>query len=373
MDSENVLKSYLKKYVQLDDKQSKSYEIKDLNISFLKLEEKLERIGIILEENKEESICVVRIKAGMFNGNLATAAMKLSGNKLSVLAWAKEGIINQNTNDKAFDKIKRVISDDSYHPRPLNLKKWIGLFLIIILAIFGLYFSIQTIICVPLTTSYNQSVTKYNELADSYSGKTDQIYIANIEGLPGAITKLNLVGEKPFDVLKSVVTGNTANKIKKDTETVDRLATEVQNDISILDQISNPTASWIVERLKNVDGFEKCEGVTKNNDPNGLLSGPTGYTICIYFSDSNVDKSVLPEEDLISLGNDVGGTIEVYRNSTDAVARTEYLSQYDGTILFSGSYTVVGNMVIRTSCLLSKDQRTSLTDNIIKEFTSVEN
>ena len=53
----------------------------------------------------------------------------------------------------------------------------------------------------------------------------------------------------------------------------------------------------------------------------------------------------------------------------DAEARCEYLSGFDGTVLYSGSYAIVGTMVIRTSYKLTNEQQLALTDKITSAVT----
>ena len=72
-------------------------------------------------------------------------------------------------------------------------------------------------------------------------------------------------------------------------------------------------------------------------------------------------------------GTDAGGAIEVYATAEEAQARCEYLSGFDGTILYSGSYAIVGTMVIRTSYKLDNNQQMALTRSITRELTAQQN
>ena len=52
--------------------------------------------------------------------------------------------------------------------------------------------------------------------------------------------------------------------------------------------------------------------------------------------------------------------------------RVSYLAGFDNTILYSGSYAIVGTMVIRTSYLLTDEEQYNLTDAITRAVTKIE-
>ena len=62
--------------------------------------------------------------------------------------------------------------------------------------------------------------------------------------------------------------------------------------------------------------------------------------------------------------------MEVYPTVQDAEARCEYLAGFDGTVLYSGSYAIVGTTVIRTSYKLTNEQQIELTNDITMALTS---
>jgi len=143
--------------------------------------------------------------------------------------------------------------------------------------------------------------------------------------------------------------------------------------VRIMQQVTAPEDSFVIERLKGIDTILSLAAVTSNNDPNKLLGKEGGYIGCIYFSDSRVDKTQLkldPDEyDVISMGAVGGGAVEIYRTPEDAIARNEYLAQYDGTSMDPGSHTVIGTIVIRTSSKLSEENQAALETEIIEVLT----
>ena len=59
-----------------------------------------------MEENVEEQIYVVSIKAGLLGINNAIIICKMNTGKLILVGFAREGVIKQHTCEKAMDKIE---------------------------------------------------------------------------------------------------------------------------------------------------------------------------------------------------------------------------------------------------------------------------
>ena len=134
----------------------------------------------------------------------------------------------------------------------------------------------------------------------------------------------------------------------------------------------SPTETYIIESLKKSELVLEIEAVTESNDPNGKLNADGGYTACVFFSSTLVDQSDFSAKSVVEKGTSCGGCIEVYSSEEDATARNEYLAKFDGGLLDSGSHTVIGTIVIRTSEKLAKEQQTELTRNLISIITSSE-
>ena len=163
--------------------------------------------------------------------------------------------------------------------------------------------------------------------------------------------------------LKEDVTGET------ETEPFDKIVSDphsVNADPITYSSIIAPSDDYVIERLKKIDTVTKVAAVTEEHDPNGQLHKPGGYIGCIYFEDSLVDKSkVYREGDVIDIGTEGGGAIEIFDSVDDANKRNSYLSTFDGGILSNGSHTVVGTCVVRISDHLTATQQRELTDTII--------
>lgn len=157
--------------------------------------------------------------------------------------------------------------------------------------------------------------------------------------------------------------------------------TEIQNLISaetaVTDSIeqrklvTNPSEAFVIERLQGIDGIGELSAVTEENDPNGHLGKDGGYTATVYFASPLVDQSKVYGSSIIERGTDGGGSIEVYANVDDANKRRDYLATFDGGILASGSHTVIGTVLVRTSNNLTASQQKELEGAIIEALTQL--
>lgn len=142
--------------------------------------------------------------------------------------------------------------------------------------------------------------------------------------------------------------------------------TELENSIKIMAQLTNPNETFITERIKNIDGITGYASATEETDVNGLLNKPGGYTSVTYFSYSKVpEDEYLNNNSIVENGVEGGGGLEVFSNKEDAEKRNEYLASFDGSILATGSHTVVGTIVVRTSDNLTASQQKKLEEKII--------
>lgn len=102
-----------------------------------------------------------------------------------------------------------------------------------------------------------------------------------------------------------------------------------------------------------------------------MLNKDGGYYGCLYFTTILIDENSIPGKSIVDKGTDAGGAVELYSSLEDAKKRCEYLASFDGTILSTGSYVLIGTMVIRTSFELDDNEQYQLTDSIIKAMTTV--
>jgi len=136
--------------------------------------------------------------------------------------------------------------------------------------------------------------------------------------------------------------------------------------------VNAPSEAYVISCLERVVNVVDISAVTEENDPNGNLNKAGGYTAQVYFSSDLVNQSSVYGNSVIEKGTECGGSIEVYATAEDAEKRNTYLSGFDGTPFASGSHTVVGTVIVRTSDELTASQQNELEANIISALTSVE-
>ena len=219
---------------------------------------------------------------------------------------------------------------------------------------------------------YNNAVNIFNLKTDEYNKMVSKTCVDNIDGFPDKIDHLKTESIGFNEGLSATFGVNSILKIKEDTSTVNDLTNIVSNNISSLKQITNPESDWVAERLSSVDDIEWTQVVTEDNDINEVMGKEGGYIGCVYFTVKDIDSEKIKGNTVIEKGTDAGGAVEIYNNVEDAKSRCEYLSDFDNTILYSGSYTVVGTNVVRTSYLLTDEEQYLLTDKIIKSLTAIE-
>lgn len=222
-----------------------------------------------------------------------------------------------------------------------------------------------------MTIEYNLAVQKYNVQADTYNSLVKKTSVDNLDGFVSSVEKLSLVDTGYSSVIRSFLGGNSAKKTQADIQTINDLTTYISDEAKILKQITAPPESWVINRLRNVEDILDIQQVTADNDPNGLLNKENGgYSACIYFTTTGIE---VEGNDPVEKGTDGGGAIEVYKTLEDAEARCEYLSGFDNTILYTGSYAIVGTMVVRISYVYTSEAQYEMTNRIVKAFTIHDN
>lgn len=367
-----------KKHMEiLDSYEIPSENIKDSEInlshpmSFAEIREILIQISTILEEREDENIYVVSLNSGKFNSNNALLLIELDGTKLYISGYAKEGIINQKTYEKAVIKLKSKLSGKTEKIFFKKTKSKIITIVIILIIAVSFVLGINIVSTISAIEGYNKAAQNFNTYVDEYNEIAAKTNVENVEGLASSLQELKIEKENAFEALKVIFGNNSKNKIKSDTKTIYELITHIENSVHVIKQITSPTEQFVIDRLKNVDTIQEIQSVTEKNNPDGLLNKKGGYSSCIYFSSKDISQENFTGKDIVSKGTDCGGAIEIYNTKEDAEARCEYLSGFDGTILYSGSYAIVGTMVIRTSYLLSNDKQLELTNKITQELTKI--
>ena len=235
--------------------------------------------------------------------------------------------------------------------------------LVVAFAVLGFLFQVFS----KTTKEYNRAIENYNSSAQEYNRIVEDAYVESISGLYEELPILPEVEENANSLLWSIMHGNRTEKINKDIQTVIKLKENTDDSIRIVQQITAPETTWVITKLQLLPDVIDIASVTHDNDPNDMLEKDGGYIGCIYFSLGALSDA--DNQSAIDKGVDGGGAIEIYESVEDAKARCKYLSQYDSTIFYSGSYVIVGTMVIRVSYLLNAHEQFDITNSIILLLT----
>ena len=387
------LRKLLMDYCNADPDMVKETCVSGCVLSITQIRDKLYLLGNILYEDLDNQIYVASVRSGFANMDSAVIALRLKGSKLQIIGYAKEGIIKQQICEKAIQKISdlaqgKTVSDSS------RLAKVIPIILTVIgitaficirsCILSGMEFDamgdiIQSSVAVAdssksteptedpafvaevqltiaATKAYNEAAEQFNLLVSEYNEAVTLICIDNIYGMPKELEQLSLESESYEDNAEVVRGSNSKEKIAADTQQILDMCTQVKALIRIAQQLNAPTGDWVSERLAVVNGIRGCQQVTEAMNPDGLLGKEGGYSACVYFAHSAINQSEVPGNSIVAKGTDAGGAVEIYPTLADAQARIEYLAGFDKTILYSGSYAIVGTMVIRTSYKLTDEQ-----------------
>lgn len=354
------------------------------SVNFLQLRDAILTIGDICEEDDENEIYIACIKSGLGKLGHTYIAVRIINATVYIVAYAKEGLINQHMAEKSSDalidllkkkssdKLKIHSSENVTDGNSKRRKPHIGY--CILLAFLVIVSVIYYIVSVPFSKStevYNFAVSQYNSVVDTYNQKSTLAFLDNLNGFADEVPTLPPIKTNFGSLLKSFLSGNTTRKINADVQTLSALTEDLQEKTQILDQIVNPDSAYIVNCLRRISSITDIGCITPDNDPNQMLGKNGGYTGCVYFSLAELEKESADNLDAVARGTDGGGAVEIFATKEDALARCDYFNQFKNTLLYSGSYAAVGTLVIRTSYCLENDQQLDLTSKIVDEVISV--
>lgn len=220
------------------------------------------------------------------------------------------------------------------------------------------------------------SISNLQALIDSETPPLDTMTLDNATAvIAEANTKIVEIPEIPSKTEEIITETETLLKNSDCSEILTKLQTAkdaLSTSITQMQQVTNPSEAFIIERLSGLPHITSMEAVTEDNDPNGKLNKQGGYTTTVYFASDLINQSDVYGDTLIDKGTDAGGAIEVYPTVEDANKRNEYLAVFDSAgILSSGSHSVVGTIVIRTSDNLTASQQMEMEQNIYNSLVEI--
>lgn len=221
-----------------------------------------------------------------------------------------------------------------------------------------------------------QTISESQDLINSKQQPYDESTVSSLE------TAISDAKAEIVSIPKCKGNAEEINKIVSDkltkisyinaNETLISAKNDLENSIKIMQQITNPNENFIVEKIKNIEGISGYASATEDTDVNGLLNKPGGYTSVTYFAyDKITDEDFSHKDTIVENGVEGGGGLEVFTTEEDAQKRNEYLASFDGTIFATGSHTVIGTIVIRTSDYLTASEQKELEKKIIDNLTQL--
>ena len=351
-----------------------SHEIEDATLQTLR--DRLLDVGKILEEDLEKGFYVAAIGVGPAEVTSATLVAGIDNGMVHAVACS-DGPGGTRRAAEAMQVFFDAMRGNVRKPRKRHgIHKVVAFAILLIAFIAAAYWVLigsQITSAIEATRAYNEAVESFNAVVPSYNETAAGLAIENVRGIVGETKPLSIQPTDVLSVAGQIMSGNDTDKMRADAQTVKRMKIALEADEAILNSIDNPEQLWVIAKLGTVEDVEAIEAVTAENDPNGLLGNPGGYTSCIYFTTTMMDSTGVAGDGPVAKGVDGGGAIEVYATSDAARARCDYLDEFEGTILYSGSYALIGTMVVRTSCLLADDAQYVLTDEIITAMTTQAN
>lgn len=223
-----------------------------------------------------------------------------------------------------------------------------------------------------LNSELDKNISEAELLVTKKEAALDEKAMGNLEtAISKAKAERVKIPEEPKDL--SAIKSETENLQKIDysviiKEIIDK-KTDYEKSVKQLKQVTAPTESFIIERIKSIEGITGISAVTEDNDPNKKLNKQGGYTSQVYFTYNLVNQNNVIGDSIIEKGTLGGGSIEVYKTVEDAKKRNDYLSSFDSDgLLKVGSHTVLGTIVIRTSDELTASQQKELENKITESF-----
>lgn len=193
------------------------------------------------------------------------------------------------------------------------------------------------------------------------------------EAITNAQDAFVAITDMPADVaaIQEVASGMDEVDYSQVSEYLTSAESELAQSIAKYGLVDAPEESYVMDCVARVPGVIAVAAATEETDTNNLLGKAGSYYARIVFSYELVGNSSAQGADLVAQGTDCGGSIEVFNTAEDAEKRSVYLGAFDGTIFASGSHTVIGTVLVRTSDKLTASQQKELEANIIEILTTV--
>lgn len=225
---------------------------------------------------------------------------------------------------------------------------------------------------VRATKKYNKAVSQYNDTLDKYNESTSKSSVENLKDCAAPADKLDMVSERREDIKNSIESGNSVTSIKKDTKTINNWIDNLNNAILVSEQLYKPECEWVQKKIESVEQVNDSGIVVTQEDIVKYMGQDSGCIGIVYFGLDIIDANTVNGDNIISKGTDAGGSVEIFDSLEAARNRCEYLGQFDNTYLYSGSYALVGTMVIRISYKLDSEKQLEITSKLCEQMSRID-
>jgi len=298
------------------------------------------------------------------------------------------------SNDNAIDTDIVVEKETEQSPKerkPINKKLLIGIIsaAVVLLTVSGVLVYNALLPRINATKEFNavvklveqknseleKAIVKSEELIAKKQPLLDETLVSKLENSISDTKAVKITDfKKPKTVEEIISRSAELNKVDYSTA-IQKLSenhTALEINAKRYQLVNHPTEAYVIQCLKTIPEITGISAVTEDNDPNGNLNKPGGYTSTVYFSHEKLklDKFIYGDT-LIEQGTDAGGAIEVYTCVEDAVKRRDYLAVFDGSITASGTHTVIGTVLVRTSNELTASQQKEFEAKLITALTYI--
>lgn len=385
--------SILRQYIPFEEKDVIYKSIELSGVTLKRIIEVSSTIGRIEVQCELENYCIIAVTKGISAFSNATVVISIDKNQINFLSYAKEGMIKQNIANKNIEDIMSLLNGNAI-PRRININYLVifAITLSLIFLVIGILAKKPTsidnnididgntsennqiseiidnniseetdeqIIRENLVSQYNTAISNLNTLAESYNEETKDLSLSNISGIPDSLPLFEQI---------TIDSELSNNDISDKLIEYSQIINESISYYSIVHNLNYANETAITNALSDINNVIEYKAVTESNDPNSMLNKEGGYISAIYFILDLIDYESVPGKTVIEKGTDAGGCVELYSSLEDAQSRCDYLKQFDNTLLYSGSYALVGRMVIRTSYQLSNQQQISVTESIVNNI-----
>lgn len=359
MISEKTIDEHLGKYIDINKQNGVKIDCEVEDVSLEKMRNVLYQFGNIIEQDTENSMFIISMKRGFLNSNQILVCAILDKDKIHYRLYDASNSIDNKSAQSVVNKINKKLGIDS-GKKKLDLKNAGAILLIIILVLTSSYIAMFY----KFSNDYNIVANEYNLELLKYKKVINKADVSYIPRFQNVLDTLIIPDGGIVSMCKEILSGNNIFKIRKDIDFINNEKERIDENIVIVNKITNPNVEDIVKKLGKITSINDIEIVNDEDKKSDLFNYDGMFKDCAYFT-SKLVKDAIDGQTAVEKGTDAGGCIEIYETVEKAHERFDYLMGFDNTIYYSGQFVIVGTMVVRTSYLLSDEDNSKTVDDII--------